>query len=72
MNVPVNDAQSKELIKEAVIELMREKHDLLLGIIVEAMEEIGLANAIREGRRNEFVSEERITAILEGQDKARA
>ena len=68
MNVPVNDAQSKELIKEAVIELVREKHDLLLGIIVEAMEEIGLANAIREGRRNEFVSEERITAILEGQD----
>ena len=68
MNVPLNDAQSKELIKEAVIELMREKHDLLLGIIVEAMEEIGLANAIREGRRNEFVSEEKITAILEGQD----
>jgi hypothetical protein len=33
-------------------------------MVVEAIEEIGLANAIREGRRNEFVSEEQITAIL--------
>jgi hypothetical protein len=30
----------------------------------EALEEIGLTNAIRQGRRDEFVSEKQIAAIL--------
>jgi hypothetical protein len=30
------------------------------------MEEVGLANAIHEGRRGEFVREEEIQAILAG------
>jgi hypothetical protein len=34
-------------------------------IILEAIEEIGLANAIHEGRQNQFVSEESILAIIE-------
>jgi len=67
MEVTINEAQAKELIKEVVIELVKEKHDLFFEIIVEAMEEIGLANAIREGRQDKFVSEEHISAILEGQ-----
>jgi len=68
MEVTISEAKAKELIKEVVIELVKEKHDLFFEIIVEAMEEIGLANAIREGRQNEFVSEEHIKAILKGQE----
>ena len=38
------------------MELMEERRALFLDVILEAIEEIGLANAIREGRQNEFVS----------------
>jgi len=66
MELTINETQAKELLKQVMIELVKEKRDLFFEIVVEAMEEIGLANAIREGRRNEYVSEEQITAILEG------
>ena len=66
MELTINETQAKELLKQVMIELVKEKRDLFFEIVVEAMEEIGLANAIREGRHNEYVSEEQITAILEG------
>jgi len=67
MELTISERQVKELLKEILIELMEEKHDLFFEILLEAIEEIGLANAIREGRQDEFVSEDRILAILEGQ-----
>ncbi len=67
MELKISDRQAKELLKEVLIELMEEKHDLFFEILLEAIEEIGLANAIREGRQDEFVSADRILAILEGQ-----
>ena len=67
MELTINERQAKELLKEVLIELMEEKRDLFLEVMLEAIEEIGLANAIREGRQNEFVSEEQILAILRGQ-----
>ena len=38
--------------------------EVLHEIMLEALEEIGLANAIAEGRKNKFVSEEDIFSIL--------
>ena len=67
MELTINEKQAKELLKEVLIELMEEKRDLFFEVMLEAIEEIGLANAIREGRQNEFVSEEQILAILRGQ-----
>ena len=67
MELKINEKQAKELLKEVLIELMEEKRDLFFEVMLEAIEEIGLANAIREGRQNEFVSEEQIIAILRGQ-----
>jgi hypothetical protein len=58
---------TEEALKGVIIELAQERRDLFLEMILEAIEEIGLANAIREGRQDEFVSEESIVAILEGQ-----
>jgi len=67
MELTINEKQAKELLKDVMVELMEEKRDLFFELILEVIEEIGLANAIREGRQNEFVSEDRIFAILEGQ-----
>jgi hypothetical protein len=66
MELTIDEVQAKRLIKEALVELVRERQDLFFELIVEAIEEIGLVEAIREGRQNEFVPEEEIQAILEG------
>lgn len=66
MELTLNEAQAKSLLKEIVLELVQERRDWFSEIMVEALEEIGLANAIQEGRRDEFVEEEQIIAILEG------
>ncbi len=67
MELTLNEVQAKSLLKEIVLELVQERRDWFSEIMVEALEEIGLANAIQEGRRDEFVAEEQIMAILEGQ-----
>ncbi|GAB4534285.1 MAG: hypothetical protein Kow0063_17160 [Anaerolineae bacterium] len=67
MELTISEKQAKELLKEVLIELMEEKRDLFLEVMLEAIEEMGLAKAIREGRQNEFVGEDQILAILRGQ-----
>ena len=67
MELTISKKQTKELLKEVLIELIEEKRDLFFEVMLEAIEEIGLANAIREGRQGEFVSEDQVLAILRGQ-----
>ncbi len=66
MELTINEVQTKNLLREIMIELVQEKREWFSEIVVDALEEVGLANAIREGRRDEFVTEEEIAAILEG------
>ena len=65
-NVSLDEKQFKLLLKETLIELFEERSDIFSAIVVEALEDIGLANAIREGRKDDFVSKEEIDAILAG------
>ncbi len=67
MELTVNEKQTKELLREVLLELLQEKRSDFYELVLEAMEEIGLANAIREGRQNDLVSEDEIRAILAGQ-----
>jgi hypothetical protein len=66
MEITINEVQTKALIKEVVIELLQERRVEFYALILEAMEEVALANAIQDGRRDDFVNEEEITAILTG------
>jgi len=67
MELTISEKQAKELVKEALIELMEERRELFFEVMLEAMEEIGLANAIQEGRQGEFVNEDQVLAILREQ-----
>jgi hypothetical protein len=67
MELTISEKQAKALLKEVLIELLEERRDLFFEMMLEAIEEVGLANAIQEGRQNEFVSEEQVLAILRGQ-----
>ncbi len=54
----LDDPKTKELITEVLIEMMQEKREIFYELILEALEEVGLANAIYEGRQDDFVDEE--------------
>ena len=64
MELSISDEKTKELLTEVMIELIKTRRDIFHEIIVEALEEVGLANAIIEGRKNDFVAEEKIFALL--------
>jgi hypothetical protein len=65
MTITLDDDKAKELLKEVVIELMHSQREVFYEIVLEALEDVGLANAISEGRNNDFVSEEAIFSILD-------
>ena len=62
----ISDEKTKELLTEILIEMIQQKREVFQEIFVEALEEVGLGNAIKEGRKNEFVGENEIMSILEG------
>lgn len=65
MTLTIDEDKAKELLKEIVLELMDSQREVFYEIVLEALEEVGLANATREGRKNDFVSEEAIFSILD-------
>ncbi|MFM7885360.1 MAG: hypothetical protein ACKPCM_01410 [Pseudanabaena sp.] len=66
MQIFLNDEKTREMLTEVLIDLIRTRKELFAEIFRDALEEVGLANAIAEGRKNEFVSEEMIFTILDG------
>ncbi|RCK76748.1 MAG: hypothetical protein ANABAC_3173 [Anaerolineae bacterium] len=61
-NLSLTEEQLKALFKQALLELLEEKRSLFTAILEEALEEISLANAIRQGRKNDFVSRDEISS----------
>ena len=55
-----NDNQLKEVFKQALAELLQERRDLLYDVFTEVLEDIALANAIKEGEKTEIVSREQV------------
>jgi len=62
----LTEKKHKELIKASLLEIMTENKDFFKEIFSEIIEDAGMANAIQEGRKNKFVDEKNIMAILEG------
>ena len=69
MKISIHDDKTKEILTEIMIDIIKNRKDLFYDLIVEAIEEIGLANAIQEGRQDEFIEEETIFSLLNGQDE---
>ena len=64
MELSISDEKTKELLTEVVIELLKSKRDLIYDVLLEALEEVGLANAIAEGRNDDFVAEDEVRSLL--------
>jgi hypothetical protein len=55
----LDERQIKESVKQALVDLLRERKDLLYDLIAEVVEEYGLARAIKEGEQTPKVSREK-------------
>ena len=56
----------KELFKQAIIEAMEEKKDVVHDLLVEAMEDVAMIHAIQNGEETDPISRDEIFNILEG------
>ena len=64
--ISVEEVQLKDLLKEAILELMQERRDELEEIFAEIIEDLALTRAIEEGESTETVSKAEILQVLEG------
>jgi len=62
----LTENKQKEMIKESLMELMTENKEFFREFFSEIIEDAGMAAAIQKGRKNKFVDEKNIMAILEG------
>lgn len=56
----------KAIFKEALVEVLQERSDLLYDIMSDVLEDRAMAEAIREGTNDEYVAREEIMELLDG------
>ncbi len=66
MEAIIDESRLKKVFKEAIIEAMEEKKDVVHDLLVEALEDVAMICAIQEGEGSESVGREEIFKILEG------
>ncbi len=66
MSLSSDEQKTKELFKQAMIELMEERKDLFYDLFAEIIEDTILINAIREGTSSDSVTRAEIFEILDG------
>ena len=66
VTITVEEQGVRELLKQAILELLEERQDLFRELLTEAIEDLGLINAIKEGEATSDVSKSEILSILAG------
>ena len=54
----------KEVFKQAIIEAMEEKKDLVHDLLVEAMEDLGMIRAIQQGEDSKTTSRDEVFNLV--------
>ena len=60
----LEDRHTKDLIKQALLELFQERRELFYDLFEELLEDVGLVNAMREGEASEVISEKEVMKAL--------
>lgn len=63
----IDEGRLRGLFKEALVETLEERKDLLYNLLVEVIEDIALVRAIQEGESTEPVSRQEIFRLLQTQ-----
>jgi hypothetical protein len=66
MSASLDDARLKALLKETLIELLEERRQEFSELLLEALEDLALSRAIREGEDSGFVDKREIIKIIAG------
>jgi predicted Zn-dependent protease with MMP-like domain len=65
MAVSTEDEKFKELVKEALIDVLEERQDLVKNILVEAIEDVALGKAIGQGLGSDPIPRNEVIELLE-------
>jgi len=63
--ISLNDERIKELMKQAMVEILKERRDLIYDVFAEVIEDLALINAIKEGGPTGSVTKKEVFQILE-------
>lgn len=66
LTLSIEENRVRELLKELLLELIETRRDVFQDILLEAIEDAGLLEAIKEGESSESADRDEIMAILEG------
>ena len=55
-----DDMRLKALLKEALVEVLEQRRDWFSTLMVEALEDVALVQAIKEGETSEIVSRDEV------------
>ncbi|MDZ7845254.1 MAG: hypothetical protein U5K99_10690 [Anaerolineales bacterium] len=67
MDIPKDEeAQVKELFKQAILELLQERRDEFYDVFLEVLEDISMTKAIQEGEQTELASKSEVFEALGG------
>jgi hypothetical protein len=62
----------KQALKEALVEILQEQRELFHDVLLEALEDFALSEAVREGLETKEVSREEVVRLLRGEAPAGA
>jgi hypothetical protein len=65
MSISIDEKRMKHLLREALADAIEDNRDMFYELIVEAIEDIGLSRAIREGLKTKTIARRRIYKVLE-------
>lgn len=66
MEASLEDAKLKALLKETLVELLEERREEFSELLLEALEDLALSRAIREGEGSGLVDKKEILKIIAG------
>lgn len=66
MEIIADSSKLKEIFKQAIIEAIEEKKDLVHDLLVDAMEDLAMIHAIQEGEKTEAVNRNEVFGLLAG------
>ncbi|PZV08522.1 MAG: hypothetical protein DCF22_20110 [Leptolyngbya sp.] len=64
-DIALNPSQLKEILKSAIIELIRDNREEVSEFLAEIIEDIAMESAIAEGETTQLVDRESIFQLLE-------